>query len=277
MDISEASFQIIADLLEARTGQHLTESRRWRVNSALAGIFRAHGISNVDQLVCLLAAPPPRGPDSPDLAQEVVEALLNNETYFFRESKHFDFLRQQALAARGRTAMFRVWSAASSSGEEAYSIAMVLADLCASGHVADNWSVVGTDISEKVLRHAVTGIFPLSRLQRVSPQRLKRYCLRGDDEAEGLVKMNAHLTSHVQFGQLNLCEPIDLPGIFDFIFLRNVMIYFDQDTKRQVVDAVLSKLRPGGLFFTGMAEGRLSCQTPLQPLASGVYRKPTHD
>ncbi|HSF13816.1 MAG TPA: protein-glutamate O-methyltransferase CheR, partial [Erythrobacter sp.] len=88
MEASEASHQIIADLLEARTGQHLTESRRWRVNSALAGIFREYGISNVDQLVCLLETPM-RGPDGRDLSQDVVEALLNNETYFYRDKPTF--------------------------------------------------------------------------------------------------------------------------------------------------------------------------------------------
>jgi len=96
MEVSEASHQIIADLLAARTGQHLTESRRWRVNSALAGIFREHGISNVDQLVCLLAAPR-TGPESPDLSQDVVEALLNNETYFFRDKPTFDQAQQRNL------------------------------------------------------------------------------------------------------------------------------------------------------------------------------------
>jgi hypothetical protein len=101
METSEASHQIIADLLAARTGQHLTESRRWRVNSALAGIFREHGISNVDQLVCLLASPR-TGPESPDLSQDVVEALLNNETYFFRDKPTFDQLPQEIIPELAR-------------------------------------------------------------------------------------------------------------------------------------------------------------------------------
>ena len=270
MHLSEQAFTGIARLMHEVAGLSFNPSKKPLIASRLAPRIQGLGLPGFEAYLQLI-----QSPGQQRELQVSIDLLTTNETYFFREPAHFERLEQEIKSGPRREV--KVWCGASSYGDEPYTIAMVLADLCASGHVADNWSVVGTDISEKVLRHAVTGIFPLSRLQRVSPQRLKRYCLRGDDEAEGLVKMNAHLTTHVQFGQLNLCEPIDLPGLFDFIFLRNVMIYFDQDTKRQVVDAVLSKLRPGGLFFTGMAEGRLSCQTPLQPLASGVYRKPTHD
>jgi len=135
--------------------------------------------------------------------------------------------------------------------------------------------VLGTDISDRVLRSACEAIFPEDRLRHVSEQRLKRYCLRGEGESEGLVQMHPQLRERVRFGQLNLCQPIEPIGPFDVIFLRNVLIYFDAATKRQVVDRVLAKLRPGGLFFIGTAEGRVACETPLLALAPGAFRKTT--
>ena len=133
--------------------------------------------------------------------------------------------------------------------------------------------MLGTDISDRVLRAAVEAVYPEERLRQVSPARLKRYCLRGEGGFEGLSQVQPRLTDHVRFGQLNLCEPIADVGPFDVVFLRNVLIYFDPATKRAVVDRVLTQLRPGGLFFIGMAEGRVACETPLEPVAPGAFRK----
>jgi chemotaxis protein methyltransferase CheR len=150
---------------------------------------------------------------------------------------------------------------------------MLLSDLEQQGRLGGGWSILGTDISDRVLRSARQAVYPQDRLRFVSPQRLKRYCLRGEAESEGLVQIQERITERVQFGQLNLCQPIEPLGPFDVVFLRNVLIYFDQDTKRAVVDRVLARLRPGGLFFIGTAECRVLCDTPLQPLAPGVFRK----
>jgi chemotaxis protein methyltransferase CheR len=150
---------------------------------------------------------------------------------------------------------------------------MLLGDLRRVGRIGDKWSILGTDISDRVLRSAGEAVFPQDRLRNVSPERLKRYCLRGEGESEGLVRMQPALTERVRFGQLNLCAPIEDIGPFDVIFLRNVLIYFDAATKREVVDRVLTQLRPGGLFFLGTAEGRVPCNTPLQSLMPGAFRK----
>jgi len=124
-----------------------------------------------------------------------------------------------------------------------------------------------------VLRSAGDAIYPEDRLRNVSPERLKRYCLRGEGSSEGLIQIHPRLREHVRFGQLNLCRPIEDIGPFDVIFLRNVLIYFDAPTKSQVVDRVLTQLRPGGLFFIGTAEGRVPCKTALQVLAPGAFQK----
>ena len=151
---------------------------------------------------------------------------------------------------------------------------MLLADLQQHGRIGDGWSILGTDISDRVLRSATEAIYPEERLRNVSPERLKRYCLRGEGPSEGLTQINPKLQGRVRFGQLNLCRTLDDVGLFDVIFLRNVLIYFDAKTKSEVVDRVLAQLRPGGLFFIGTAEGRVPCNTPLQSLAPGAFRKP---
>jgi chemotaxis protein methyltransferase CheR len=201
-----------------------------------------------------------------------VDLLTTNETYFFREPAHYELLEQELT--RNKPQQLAVWSAASSFGDEAYSTAMLLSDLQQQGRIGAHWKILGTDISDRVLRSAIAAVYPEDRLRNVTPERLRRHCLRGDSESEGLVQMNPKLRDRVSFGQLNLCQPIEDIGPFDVIFLRNVLIYFDAPTKRDVVDRVLTQLRPGGLFFIGTAEGRVACNTPLQTLAPGAFRKP---
>jgi chemotaxis protein methyltransferase CheR len=209
--------------------------------------------------------------DNGNELQIAIDLLTTNETYFFREPAHYDLLAQELTAHKPRS--LAVWSAASSFGDEAYSTAMLLAELEQKGRIGSDWSILGTDISDRVLRSAGDAVYPSDRLRNVSPERLKRYCLRGEGESEGLVQIQPALRQHVRFGQLNLCEPIEGLGPFDVIFLRNVLIYFDVPTKRAVVDRVLTQLRPNGLFFIGTAEGRVPCDTPLKSLAPGAFRK----
>jgi chemotaxis protein methyltransferase CheR len=150
---------------------------------------------------------------------------------------------------------------------------MLLADMQQRGRIGNEWSILGTDISDRVLQHAVVGVYPEERLRNVSSEQRKRYVLRGEGTAEGYVQVHPELRKRVRFGWLNLSQPIEELGPFDVIFLRNVLIYFDALTKRNVVDRVLTQLRPGGLFFMGTAEGRASCDTALETLAPGAFRK----
>lgn len=202
--------------------------------------------------------------------QMAIDLLTTNETYFFRESKHFDFLRQQAQAARGRTAMFRVWSAASSSGEEAYSIAMVLADVLGT---EPPWEVVGSDISTKVLRGATRAHYSMERGRNIPTDYLRRFCLRGTQEYHDTLLIDRSLRQKVHFRQLNLNATLPQLGLFDIVFLRNVMIYFNDATKREVVARVIAAIKPGGYFFIGHAESLNYITDEVQPLAPSIYRK----
>jgi chemotaxis protein methyltransferase CheR len=266
-ELSDATFRRISAIMYDTVGLSFGDNKRSLISSRLAGRIQRLGLPDFETYAELL--------DQPDEAiefQMAVDLLTTNETYFFREPKHFELLAQEVSAARSR-APLAVWSAASSFGDEAYSIAMLLSDLQQIGKVAPDWTILGTDISHRVLQAAGEAVYPEDRLRHVEPERLKRYCLRGEGANEGQVMVNDAVRRHVKFGQLNLTRDFDGIGPFDVVFLRNVLIYFDGPTKIEVVDRVLRTLKPGGLFFMGTAEGRVNCATPLKSLAPGAFRK----
>lgn len=201
--------------------------------------------------------------------QNAVDLLTTNETYFFREPKHFERLRAEAEAAP-RGAPFRVWSAAGSTGEEAYSIAMVLED----SRSGQPWEVVSSDISARVLARARAGHYPAERLQNFPLGFLRRFCLKGHGPQDGTLLVDRPLRERVRFMQVNLNEPLPQLGTFDVIFLRNVLIYFNRETKRRVVARVLEKLRPGGLLCVGHSESLVDVTHDVSMLAPSVFRKP---
>jgi chemotaxis protein methyltransferase CheR len=267
MEASEASHQIIADLLEARTGQHLTESRRWRVNSALAGIFRQHGISNVDQLVCLLA-----DPGSGELAQEVVEALLNNETYFFRDKPTFDQLPGEILPElaerRRETRRLSIWSAGCSTGQEVYSLAMLFAEQ------AERWQgwtidIVGTDVSHRAIHTARGGIYSQFEVQRGLGV---TQMLRHFDETPNGWQVREPVRQMVRFAQGNLLTaplPARLP--FDLVLCRNVLLYFDRQVRHEAFGRLSRAVLPDGFLMLGAGEtvvGQTDRFLPTQRRAS---------
>ncbi len=205
----------------------------------------------------------------PDEVQTAVDLLTTNETYFFREIKHFEFLREQALAARQRGQAFRVWSAASSSGEEAYSIAMVLAETMGS----TPWEVVGTDISTRMVQDARRALYPMERARHVPEDFLRKYCRKGIEQYAGKLLIDRSLRNRVRFVHANLNAPLPEIGRFDVIFLRNVMIYFNNETKQQVVNRVASLLKSDGYFLVGHSESLNDVTQAVRSVAPAIYRK----
>lgn len=264
--LRDDTFRNIAELMQSAVGLAFAPSKKPLISARLGPRLQRLGLADFDDYLALIA-----GHDDSGEFQMAVDLLTTNETYFFREPAHYALLEAELVRTRPRR--LAVWSAASSFGDEAYSTAMLLSDLQQQGRIGSDWSILGTDISDRVLRGAADGIFPEERLRQITPARLHRHCLRGEGESAGLVQMHPRLRERVRFGQLNLCQPIEDLGPFDVVFLRNVLIYFDTPTKTAVVDRVLSQLRPGGLFFIGTAEGRVPCETPLQALAAGAFRK----
>jgi chemotaxis protein methyltransferase CheR len=265
-ELSDRTFGRITAVMHATVGLSFALNKKPLVSSRLAPRIQRLGLPNFEAYAEIIES----GEDGGEF-QAAIDLLTTNETYFFREPAHYELLEKTLAAEKPRT--LRVWSAASSFGDEAYSTAMLLADMAQNGRIGSDWQVLGTDISDRVLKSAAQGIFPEERLRAVSAERLRRYCLRGEGDSAGLVQIQPKLCERVRFGQLNLCEAISDLGPFDVVFLRNVLIYFDPPTKAAVVDRVLTQLRPGGLFFIGTAEGRVPCNTPLSTLAPGAFRK----
>lgn len=279
MEVSSASLQVVADILAEHTGQQLSERRRWRVGTALSRVFRERGISNVDQLACMLA-----GPEDKVLVQEVVEALLNNETYFFRDKPTFDQLPEHILPAlaerRSNKKRLQIWCAGCSTGQEVHSIAIQLAE---QARKWDGWSfdILGTDISARVIAAARSGHYSQFEVQRgLSVQQMLAYF----DETSTGWQMHADARANVRFQQHNVLD--DPPGRqpFDLILCRNVLLYFDPDTRRRAFAQLHKALAPDGFLMLGAGETVVG-QTELftsngqlasiyEPLAKEVQKVP---
>jgi chemotaxis protein methyltransferase CheR len=204
-----------------------------------------------------------------DELQISVDLLTTNETYFFREPQHFEFLRTKVLPSLGGAGRFRVWSAACSSGEEPYSVAMLLA--AELPHF--NWEVLGTDISTRVLECARTGLYEMARAKNLPAEYLRRFCLRGTGPHEGKLLLDRSVKERVQFRQVNLNERLPNLGQYEVILLRNVMIYFDVDTKSRIIARLVPHLRPGGHLLIGHCDSLHGVAHELTMLKTSIYRK----
>lgn len=262
LHITEAEFARLRDWLHAATGIHLGDGKRTLVTSRLAKRLRETGAGTFTAYLRLVAA-------NATERQTAVDLLTTNETYFFREPKHFDFL-QRTLATLPPGGPVRIWSAACSTGEEPYSIAMLL-----DAHLRGRpWEILATDISTRVIESARAGHYRMERARGIPPELLSRYCLKGTGRQEGTLLISRRLRERVRFEHANLNAPLPAYGEFDMIFLRNVMIYFDMETKRDVVARLVTHLRPGGYFLVGHSESLNDVSRALQIVAPAIYRKP---
>ena len=263
--ISDTEFAHFQRFIFDAAGITMADAKKTLVMGRLSKRLMQHGLDSFGQYFQLLASG-----RCPQEVQMAVDLLTTNETYFFRESKHFDFLRAQALAARGRAQPYRVWSAASSSGEEAYSMAMVLADVMP----GLPWEIVGTDISTRVLEGARRGLYTMERGRHIPLAYLQRFCRKGLEEYAGQLLIERSLRSRVRFLHANLNASLPDLGLFDMVFLRNVMIYFNVETKREVVARVLATLKPGGYFCIGHSESLNDITQAVELVAPAIYKKP---
>ncbi len=201
--------------------------------------------------------------------QIAIDLLTTNETHFFREPRHFELLRDVVLPERKGSNTLRIWSAAASTGQEAYSIAMLLAQVLGDSP----WEILGTDLSTRVLEQACAATYDMSMAHEIPENFLHNFCLKGIGPQQGRFLIGPEITARVRFGQLNL--NVDLPNVgdFDVIFLRNVLIYFNEETKKMVIDRLQKKLRPGGWFFVGHSENLNGVHPALEAHGYSVYRK----
>ena len=265
MNENPASLQVIADLLYERTGQHLGQERMWRISGALSGLFRRYEIDNIEHLACLLTTS-----RADDLASETVEALLNNETYFFRDRPSFDALTDQALPRireqRSAERRLRVWSAGCSSGQELYSLAMAIRS---QGERWRDWRIdlLGTDVSGAVVALAQQGRYSQFEVQRgLTVAQMLAYF---HQEGTGWVPQD-DLKRMVRFRQHNLLDPPPAEGPFDIVLCRNVLIYFSQATRAAVFERLSEAIAADGLLMLGAGETSVGQTDRFTPLNDGT-------
>jgi len=265
IDQSENALGIVAGLLEARTGQKLTKDRLWRVGTALAGVLRQNQLETLEELAAQLARPNQSG-----LAQQVVEALLNNETYFFRDRAMFDQLSATVLPAlarkRERTRRLSIWSVGCSTGQEAYSLAMLFAEQPTRWR---DWTIdiTGTDVARSVVLAAREGNFSQFQIQRgLGVAQMVSFF----EETRTGWRANEGLRKMVRFETHNLLDQAPDPGRFDLILCRNVLLYFDRATRTRAFGRLAGALAPDGLIMLGAGETTVGQTDALVPEKGGT-------
>ena len=261
--LTDSEFQQFRSFIFKVAGISMSDAKRPLVSGRLAKRVRQRGTPSYEAYFQLIQR------DQAE-CQMAVDLLTTNETYFFREPKHFDFLRDKVLPNWDRRQSLRLWSGACSSGEEPYTLAMTLAE----GLGERPWEIVASDLSTRVLAKARSGQYPLTEAEGIPPALLRRYCFKGVGENEGTFLVDPRLAARISFRQINLNSTLPELGVFDIIFLRNVMIYFDVPTKRQVVERLVRTLRPGGYFFISHSESLNGVTDLLKMVSPSIYQRP---
>jgi chemotaxis protein methyltransferase CheR len=266
--VTPADYEYLRKLLKERSGLDLSADKQYLVESRLIPLARRISLPGIPELVQKMKA----GSDA--IIADVVEAMTTNETFFFRDKVPFDHLRETmlpaVLQARASRRSLRIWCAAASTGQEPYSIAMCLKELGAS---LAGWRVeiVGTDLSQEVLEKSKAGLYSQFEVQRGLPIQLlvKHFTQVGD-----MWQLNPDIRAMVQYRQLNLLHDFSSLGMFDIIFCRNVLIYFDQDTKAGIFERLAKVVEGDGFMVLGAAESVVGISDAFKPYPErrGLYR-----
>lgn len=263
--LTEREYILIRELLLKQAGISLGKGKKTLVTGRLFKRLQALGLFSYGEYYERISCG-----RYPDELQIAINLLTTNETYFFREPRHFDMLSEIASKAP-RDQLFRVWSAACSTGEEVYTIAVTLQEL-SRRRLCPPWEVRGSDLSTKVLDTARIGLYGMERIDGIPEELLKRYFLCGTGQYEGKILVDKSLREKTEFAQINLIEPLPHLVPFDVIFLRNVLIYFEMNVKRKVVAQLISNLTPNGVLFVGLSESLNGLIDGLVSFAPGAYR-----
>ncbi len=268
MSLPDSTLRYLATLLEQRTGQQIGPNRMWRIETVLKCLLKERGIIDLNALITLL-----RDGRDATLANEVVEALLNNETFFFRDGQAFDQLRVSALdtlqSARAATRRLSIWCAGCSTGQEAYSLAILFADAPTRWR---GWTIdiTATDVSDAAIERARAGYYSQFEIQRGLPVGAM---LRWFDQVGEDWRVKRELARQVRFRRHNLLTA--QTGQFDLVLCRNVLLYFSVERRREAFDRLAASLRPDGLLMLGAGETVIGQTDSFasSPALRGLYRK----
>jgi len=268
--LTNSDMRKISELVYAKSGIALRDSKRAMVMARLQKRLRQGGFATFADYLKHLK----RDQSGTELTA-VLDAITTNHTSFFREADHFHFLANRvvpALLTRRASRPIAGWSAACSTGDEAYSIAVTLLDRVPIAQ-HDRIRLLASDLSRQAIQTARIGVYPMGRVAHLPQATLRRHFERGIGEQEGLVRLNRSVRRLIDFRELNLIEVTSLRATFDFIFCRNVMIYFDCDARQRVVGMLERHLTPGGYLFLSHSEGLSEIKHGLRWCVPGVYRR----
>ncbi|MHB9027899.1 MAG: CheR family methyltransferase [Candidatus Latescibacterota bacterium] len=265
-DLTDAQYLRLANIVYEQAGISLGDSKKELLHARLGKLLRKRGISGFGEYLRIL-----REDATGEELISLIDAVSTNVTDFFREENHFDFLAERIteLTCPGNP---RIWCAGCSSGEEAYSIAITLREYSPKP-VLPLPCVLATDISTRMLEHAAAGVYPLSAVERLHPALVKKYFLKGKNTARGMIRVKKTLADLIVFQRSNLIEPLTHGQTFHFVFCRNVMIYFDNQTRRDVVRKFHQLLEPGGYLIIGHSESLNGISHPFRYIQPTIYTK----
>lgn len=262
---NDQDFQFLGQLVYARVGIVLAEHKRDMVYSRLARRLRALGLRNFADYCALL-----QSPDGEEEMVDFVNAITTNLTSFFREQHHFTHLRDEVLAplaaAKGK-GRFRIWSSACSSGMEPYSLAMTVLDAMPDAY-ARNVRILATDIDTNMLRTGMNGEYAAAEYERI-PQQYRAFATM----TQGRMHMAPALQELISFRHLNLLEAWPMQGLFDVVFCRNVVIYFDKPTQKKLFSRIADQMPPGGWLYIGHSENLMNVSDRFEPVGRTIYRR----
>jgi chemotaxis protein methyltransferase CheR len=271
--LAPALFTKFQELIYQEAGIWLGTHKHALLTGRLARRLRLHGLTNMQEYFSLVTQP-----DQQHERAVMIDCITTNETHFFREPRHFELLSQhvfprwhQEAVAGQRATRLRVWSAGCSSGEEPYSLAMLLLK-----HFPpeNGWDleVLATDICTRVLEKAREAVYPIEKMKDIPPEYLRAYMLKGRGEHKDVMKVCPELHRVVRFARVNLhADSYPIQGFFDLIFCRNVLIYFDQKSKEKVINGIIRHLSPSGLLFVGHSEHLGGIAPGLKTVAPTVH------
>ncbi|MEP5612540.1 MAG: CheR family methyltransferase [Cyclobacteriaceae bacterium] len=271
MQLSE--FQQISQFITSEYGIKLPDFKKTMVEGRLQKRLRKTGIASFSKYIDFVFSVEGKGE-----LLEMVDAISTNKTDFFRESSHFDFLNSTFLlkyATENPREQLKIWSSAASSGEEIYTIAMVIEEFNAiPDNSKINYSILGTDISVDKLKTAISAIYPIDRIKDIPISMRDKYLMKSKDSAKKIVRFIPQIRSKAEFQRLNLMDSsYSVKQDFDIVFCRNVLIYFDKEMQERVINRLCTKLKTGGYFFLGHSESIIGKNVPLKQIEPTIYQK----
>ncbi len=270
--MNDRVFERFSEFIKTELGIKMPASKKTLLEARLQKRLRELCMNSHEDYCEYLFSPQGMDEELPNL----VDVVTTNTTDFFREPKHFELLTTTFLpelyARRGSARNVNIWSAGCSSGEEPYTLSMVLSEFGRT-NPGFTFSILATDISTQVLRMAVRAIYPETKIAPIPQECRKRYLLRSKDRLKTVVRIAPEARSHVRFRRLNFMEEFTFDGQLDVIFCRNVVIYFDRPTQEVLFSRFCRKLVPGGYLFIGHSESLAGMDLPLEPVAPTVYRR----